>query len=712
MKIAVLAEQNLNLIDGSTIWLLNACKLLALQSDFEIDLLLAHRLEVRTLANELPDTIRVHDAVALQASDGLDGPLTPDTLPRLLAAWEEEHGRYDRIFVRGTGFLTRLLDEPLFCDRIVAYAPSVIPDVTLPEPQWVQLGRQLRTPVVVQSEIAKRALEALSDYPAYVVHVVPPIVFPTPSQPRIETDSVTLCYSGKIELQYGLDWLIALCDEISDAPDLAVSMIAGKDTHRAANPAFFADMDRFREGVAQGAYPRVSLARNLAHSETKVRMGQGDFAFCLRHDRYDDVIEISTKIVEFCSLGVPPILNNNMLNRSLFGASYPYLVDVSAGDIPARLQEIMRSRHSPAYQAAKERCTRIAAQFSAEALSVRLGRALRGHDKTSPALAATPRHILIATHERKFLHQITDRLRGEPEVTVSWEAWESTIKPRVQPYVPDEVDTVFCEWCCENAVWHSRNKRPDTRLIVRLHRFEAFRDFPERVDWAQVDALIVVSDHFRDLMISRFGVDPSKIHVLPQFINWHELQRDKLPEAQFTLGLVGINPFEHKRFDRAIDFFAALRARDDRFRLAVRSVMPWEIDWVWDRQDETRALFEAQFARIFSDPDLSATIRFDSGGPDMEEWYRGIGTILSSSDTEGCHTSVLEGMAAGCLPVVYDWPGAQSLFAPHVYSDMAEAIPEVISFAECEDIASARTAFSTKVQKHDVEKFIQYFMGL
>jgi len=70
-------------------------------------------------------------------------------------------------------------------------------------------------------------------------------------------------------------------------------------------------------------------------------MAAADFAYCLRHTRYDDVIEISTKIVEFCTLGVPPILNDNALNRALFGDDYPYLVDVVNDDIPARIKQIM-----------------------------------------------------------------------------------------------------------------------------------------------------------------------------------------------------------------------------------------------------------------------------------------------------------------------------------------------------------------------------------
>lgn len=713
MKVAVLAEQNFNLIDGSTIWVLNVCKLLAMQPDLRTELVLTHRLENRVLADELPEAIQVTDAPHLLAAANLtDTQLRPDTLIDLLSAWEDYQGRYDRIFVRGTDYLTRLLREPAFRDRVVGYAPSAIPDLSAAEPEWVGLGRAVRMPVVIQSETAKRAMEALLDYPANVVHVVPPIVFPETVPPRSADAPVTLCYSGKIDLQYGLDWLIELSGAIGRDPDLRLSLIAGKDTYRARHPEFFKAMDKFRAEISAGRLPGVSLVSNIAHSEAKALMAQADFAYCLRHDRYDDVIEISTKIVEFCTLGVAPILNDNALNRGLFGADYPYLIDIETEDVKARLLSFLQGRGGADHARALARIAEIAGRFSAPALSDSLGRAVRGWSATLPKLTPAPRRILIATHERKFLRQFLDRVRGDADVAIRWETWSSTVKPQDRPNVPADVDTVFCEWCCENAVWHSNNKRPGTRLIVRLHRFEAFRDFPSRVNWGAVDALIVVSDWFRDRMIDRHGVDPDRVHVVPQYIDWHELQRPKLDEARFTLGLVGINPFEHKRFDRAVDFLAALRTRDPRFTLAVRSAMPWEIQWVWDRDDDTRSRFETLFRRIYADPDLARAIRFDPGGVDMEEWYRGIGVILSSSDSEGCHTSVLEGMASGCLPVVHDWPGAQSLFAPHVHADMTAAIDGVIAFADHPDLDRQRAGLAHSVAQHDVENFTRIFMEL
>lgn len=720
MKVAILAEQNFNLIDGSTIWLLNVCKLMSLLPDLQVTLLLSHPLTDRILANEVPANLRIVDAAALLGTAGQTTErLEPASLTHTLREWEAVDGRFDRIFVRGASYLSMLLADPDFVGRIVGYAPGAIPDLAEPEPQWLTMGRAARTPFVVQSEPAKQAMESLFDYPAHVVHVVPPIVFHdgTDTAPMRDPATAVLCYSGKIDLHYGMDWLISLARRLGAEKGLQVSLIAGKDTWRPRYPEFFKAMDAFRADVKAGRLPHVSLVTNVPHAQAKALMGQADFAYCLRHARYDDVIEISTKIVEFCTAGVVPILNDTALNRALFEDDYPYLIDIVNEDVEARIIAILRSKGGGLYARAQARIREIAARFAADRLAGALAAAIMGHAASAESaapLSVTPRHVLLATHDAKFLQQFLDRVRGESNITLSREHWISTIASEKPPSVPDSVDTVFCEWACENAVWHSRNKRPGTKLIIRLHRFEAFRDFPKRVDWAQVDALIVVSDYFRDLAISQFGVEPARIHVMPQFVDWHSLRRPKLASARFTVGLVGINPFGHKRFDRAIDFIAALRHRDPRFQLVVRSVMPWQIDWVWNKDEEERKRFVEVFRRIKTDPILRGAVRFDPAGSDMEEWYRGIGTILSPSDSEGCHTSVMEAIASGCFPVVHDWPGARSIFAPYVHRDIRDAIADVAGFANQvdADMQSARNTLSNMMRQHDIETFTHSFFQL
>jgi glycosyltransferase involved in cell wall biosynthesis len=723
MRIAVLAEQNFNLVDGSTVWLLNTCKLLALEPGFDIDLLLSHRLETRVLADDLPAAVCVVEAPDLLAAAGLaETRIGPDSVVDVLGAREAASGRYARILVRGEQYLARLLAEPGLRNRIVAHAAGTVPDLARPDPAWIGPARAARAPILVQSRTAARAMESLCDYPASLIHVLPPAVFAPADRPVERHGPVRLCYAGKIDAEYGLDWLIDLGESLAGEggaesdPDSGpeLDLIAGKDAYRPRHPAFFRRMDGFRAAIAEGRLPGVTLTTNLSPGRALMRMGRADFGYCLRDARYDDVIEISTKAVEFCAVGVPPILGDTALNRDLFGADYPYLVDAGAGDPGPRLRAILTAGRDHAdHAAARARIAQVAQGFAAPVLAPLLGRAVRGWPTDAPVLTARPRRILIATHRRKFLDRLVDRLRGDPQVALTWQHWAGMDRPgEIRPTVPGDVDTVFCEWCCENAVWHSRNKRPDTRLIVRLHRFEAFQDFPARVAWDKVDALIVVSDWFRDLMADRHGIDPARIHVLPQYVDWHALRRPKLPEARFTVGMVGITPFEHKRFDRAVDFLAALRARDPRFTLAVRGTMPWQIGWLWDREDGTRAHYEAVFRRILGDPGLAAAIRFDPAGPDMEEWYRGIGAIVSSSDSEGCHTAVLEAMASGCYPLVHDWPGARGLYGDYVHDDLGAAIPGLIGFADDPGIEAARAALSARVKDHDIEAFARAFLAI
>lgn len=705
MKVAILAEQNFNLIDGSTIWLLNTCKMLSELKGMQVYLLSAHHVTNPILLNEVPASVRFCDPIEL----GLTR-LGPENLEAALSHWDSAANGIDRVFVRGDAFLNCLLDMKKWSGRVVAYAPGVVPRLGTQEKSWLAKARGLRAPLVVQSEQAKGVLESLGDYPAACIHVVPPVVFPVQQDPhRRSGDRTTLCYSGKIDKEYGLDWIADVAQEIEGSKTKRVMMIAGKDTNRSKHPAFFARMDKLHQRADETDGAELIWRTHLPSSQAKLLMAESDFGFCLRSERYADVMEISTKVLEFCALGVPPILNDTELNRSFMGADYPYFLKAGADHVVSQVLMFLETRHEKPYADALHRLQQIVEKFSVSRAAITLGSAVGWRSACS---VDAKRTILIATHDPKFLHLLTDRLAARQDVDVRWENWLTTEEhggPRARTAA---CDTIFCEWCCGNAVWHSHNKRRDQKLIIRLHRFEAFRDFPRNVNWGNVDALLVVSDWFRSWAIQQLNVPEEKVVVVPQFIKSQELKRPKLPAARFTLGLVGINPFSHKRFDRALDFLADARAVDQRFNLVVRSVMPWDIPWVWNGKDETKTQFAEQFRRIQDDPRLAGHVRFDAAGSDMEEWFRSVGTILSTSENEGCHTAVMEGIASGCLPVVMDWPGADTLFAPYVFSDLSKAVPKVLERANSDGDFGVLPEFSQKVIDWDVANFEERLMAI
>ena len=101
MRVAIIAEQNFNLIDGSTIWLLNACKLLDLQPDLDVTLLLRTPLSNWVLANELPARIKVRDHRilkdhSLSEPDLLTARRVPDTLIALQSTGKDIIALYNR----------------------------------------------------------------------------------------------------------------------------------------------------------------------------------------------------------------------------------------------------------------------------------------------------------------------------------------------------------------------------------------------------------------------------------------------------------------------------------------------------------------------------------------------------------------------------------------------------------------------------------------
>jgi len=62
-------------------------------------------------------------------------------------------------------------------------------------------------------------------------------------------------------------------------------------------------------------------------------------------------------------------------------------------------------------------------------------------------------------------------------------------------------------------------------------------------------------------------------------------------------------------------------------------------------------------------------------------WLRRVGFVLSTSDDEGSHVAVSEGMASRAVPVLRHWPGAETVYDMRwIHADteqMAAAVAEL-----------------------------------
>jgi glycosyltransferase involved in cell wall biosynthesis len=293
-----------------------------------------------------------------------------------------------------------------------------------------------------------------------------------------------------------------------------------------------------------------------------------------------------------------------------------------------------------------------------EAAAARLLRAVAAH---SPVGGRPARRVMVAGFDLRFAAGLADRLGWRPDLDVTIDEWPTRSEGSPQSAARlAEADVVFAEWARPNAVWLARHRRPEQPLIVRLHRFELDTKWARELSADAVDAMVYIAPLFGRRIRDELGWPVERLVYIPNFLDVDWLDRPKLPDARFTLGFVGME-FARKRFDLALDLVAAVRREDPRFTLAVRSSMPWTNGYAWRRPAE-REYVGRCIQRIERDPLLRTAVAFHPPGQDMARWYRRVGFILSTSDDEGCHTSVAEGMAGAAVPVVRPWPGATEVY--------------------------------------------------
>ncbi|MGK3958310.1 glycosyltransferase [Arthrobacter sp. R4] len=272
-----------------------------------------------------------------------------------------------------------------------------------------------------------------------------------------------------------------------------------------------------------------------------------------------------------------------------------------------------------------------------------------------------PRNVLVAGHDLKFAAGIISELEamGHSVLVDKWADHNKHDEGESRRLLA-QADVIFCEWTLGNAVWYSKNKSSNQRLVTRLHLQEIFRPFVKDVSYANVDDVVFVGRHILEVAVRDHSVPRDISRVIPNAVDTVGLGQEKVADARFNLGLVGIVP-ARKRLDKALDVLRLLRMQDERYRLFIKGKRPEDFAWMANRPEEM-SFYDEQYQRIETDPLLRGAVTFDAQGDDMAAWYRKIGVVLSLSDFESFHLTLPDGAASGALPASLAWPGSDQIY--------------------------------------------------
>lgn len=286
--------------------------------------------------------------------------------------------------------------------------------------------------------------------------------------------------------------------------------------------------------------------------------------------------------------------------------------------------------------------------------------------------------ILFSSHNFGFLKPFISCCQANPnyDVLIEQHAYHEIVDAETCARLLAQADIVFCEWCLGNAEWYSHHKNPSQKLLVRLHSQELRLPFLDRVEWKNVDALILICPLHLQAVLERYPSLKEKSILIYNPIDYDALDKPKLFGAEFNLGLLGMCP-RLKAPHVALEIFAELRKTDRRFTLYVKGKHPSEYKWLWERPEE-REYYDRLYAGI-SSSEYANSVVFEPYDSEVSDWFSKIGFVLSTSDREGSHQAVAEGMASGSLPVIRNWQGAEQLYPEQfVFKTVPEAVELIL----------------------------------
>ncbi len=667
IRIALYGDIDLNLIDGSSIWLQSVATALSLQGRNSVTVLCKQNERRDLLTGPLR---RLPGVTVVQPSDekqdagerGMSRNQALDLLEQMDTA-----RRFDIVILRGFALChaAATRKRQTFHGRVWSYITDIPQRAEeLTDEVVGRLGAIATASryLLCQTELLRSYLESWIPKTAGKAILLDPMIpdlVPSQSPPPAPLDDgrpFRLIYIGKYAPMWNTYEMTTAVAELRAAGVPVELHMVGDKIHRPPDrPDWQERMERALTTTA-GVYWHKGKSREQALA----MLAGHDLALGWRDPALDDTLELSTKLLEYGAVGIPALINRTEMHEELVGSDYPLYANSAAGFKEA----VIAARDPEVRRVAVERCGRLASHYTfsevARRLQVYIDRAVPVRDLRKAR--RSPLRVLVACHDFKFFNRIQEHLAGIRGLELRVDAWREIDKHDVarSEELLEWAELIICEWCTHNAIWYSKRKRPGQQLIVRLHRFELYGQYVKKVTFDAIDRMVLVGDFYRDEAMARLGWPAERLTVIPNWVDTRQLDRPKTFDALFNLGMIGVVPMR-KRLDRGLTILEKLRAVDDRFQLHIKSKMAWEYPWIWARPEEQEHCREV-CARINSSPLLRGAVQLDGFGGDVAAWLRKIGFVLSTSDDESFHLAPAEGMASRALPMLLPWKGADAIY--------------------------------------------------
>ena len=687
-RVLICANPDLNYIDGSSIWSQTIALATAATGVATVDFM----TRSTPARDELFGPLKANGQIKiLDGSDRLHwqgrgfARITPAMMGELAIRLDRAKP-YDVILVRGLEVAKQLLDAPDVLAKSWIYLtdiPQTSNECTSGERQLMQCIAKGCQRLLCQTEGFKALWLALvPDLCAGKLCLYTPVIPDLPEHlTPIAERPLQAIYAGKFKG----DWMTLEMAEAWPAihrelPGSALLMIGDKIHDEPDQPSYAKRMRNALKNTQglnwRGAQSRETVQKHLLQA----RVG-----LSWRHERMNQTVEYSTKILEYGGAGCAAIVNRNPLHEQLLGQDYPLFAN-SEAEFKTQLARALRDPQLA--QRAADTLKRLAERHTFTARVADIQKWLADAPKAPKPKVKT--RVLVAGHDLKFFAQLQKKLEASGQFEFFIDHWKghNTHDEAKSRALLAQADVIFCEWCLGNLKWYSHNKLPHQRLVARFHLQERDQPYVAEANWDKIDHISYVSEFIRREGQKAFGFPIEKTSVIPNLLDEGKFTpKKKTGDARYTLGIIGVAP-ARKRLDRALDLLEALLEVDNRYCLRVKGKHPLDYGWLLKREDEL-AYYRNVFERINSNPRLRHKVIFDPAGDDINDWFTMVGFILSPSDFESFHMAIGEGMLTGAMPIIWEWDGAAEIWGEKwITRTLGDAQKAVVKGGPTKDLTS------------------------
>jgi hypothetical protein len=330
LNILLYADVDMNLIDGSSIWLNSLIQVLAMDPSTRIHVLLKTRIQKDLLVKDLYSLENVTFTDPYKYFTGYQfenkNRLVVEDAIRLIRQLTSEN-TFDCLILRGLNLCRKAFATLENLDKVIPYITELTDMVTISEELKKELkDMYLNTRLMfLQTEEMKSSFFRMMETTEDKIAILPPMVQDFPAlEPTFQNKNNVLVYVGKFSNDYYLYESLMAFRKITDHQ--YVFNIAGDKFHL--------DLKVPKEELIamMGSIPGVNWMKGLDREDAANLIENSDLGLCWRSEVIDNErsMELSTKLLEYGRLGKPVLVRRIPIHERLLGADYPFYVNTEA----------------------------------------------------------------------------------------------------------------------------------------------------------------------------------------------------------------------------------------------------------------------------------------------------------------------------------------------------------------------------------------------